>query len=338
MKHRYSLASAIVAACFTGTAAQAQEACEQQIQQVRDRVQQDQVGDTLRNRVDEMLSSAQDADDQQRCMELVQQARLMLDDTGTRTAAAQTQEMRGSEAQGMQSAQAQGDRAAAGTTADATTDVQVKQRPTDVDVEAPPTEVEVQQQPTEVVVDQQAPEVQIDQPEPQVTIDQPKPEVEVNQAKPQVNVTQREPKVSVTQSEPEVEVKQAEEPEVDMSHSAQRDKERAADEQQRTGEPQRAARSADEDKLEITQIVGETVVSKDGEEVGEVEKVVENVATRDRAMVVDVGGFLGIGARSVALPLDRAVFTEEGHIMADASRAELEQAEPYDENEYETIE
>jgi sporulation protein YlmC with PRC-barrel domain len=53
------------------------------------------------------------------------------------------------------------------------------------------------------------------------------------------------------------------------------------------------------------QIVGKTLYGVNGEEIGEIDNVVMRMGGLRPEALVDVGGFLGIGGREVAVPLDQ---------------------------------
>jgi sporulation protein YlmC with PRC-barrel domain len=79
------------------------------------------------------------------------------------------------------------------------------------------------------------------------------------------------------------------------------------------------------DGMTTDQLVGMDVVDSDGESVGSVSDLLIGADnTIDRA-VIDVGGFLGFGAKSVAIGMDRLSFAEgDDKIMLAATREELD--------------
>lgn len=268
--------------------------CETEIQELRSQIQERQLGAQQEETIQDLLGRAERAG-AGTCQQYVTQARQQLDDPR------------------MQQAQASDD----------TTDVQVEQGAADIEVDAGAPEVAVKQQPPQVQVQRQAPEVEVRQPET---------EVEVQQAEPEVVVNQAEPEVEVQQSEPQVEIKQAGEPEVSVVQ---------ADEQSGAGtEPQGATSSvaasstgqiSDDEAAELT---GKTAISSDGEEIGDISAVVRSQTGNDLHAVVDVGGFLGIGERTVAIPLQKGEINEEGDLRLSATREELEQMPEYDPQQY----
>lgn len=201
---------------------------------------------------------------------------------------------------------------------------------------APRTEVEVREKQAQIQVQPGAPDIGVVQPAPKVTIDQPAPQVTITQPKPDVTVKQAEPQVNVETAKPDVTVEQQGKPEVSIDTA-----ERAQVELQRPGEKtaaetgdRDAARDRDLDRDSaatgatdpsagvgtgttgaVTAVnplagMGRELVDRDvygaqGNEVGEIEDVVMGADNKVTAVLVDVGGFLGIGERRVAIPIDQ---------------------------------
>lgn len=88
------------------------------------------------------------------------------------------------------------------------------------------------------------------------------------------------------------------------------------------------------------QIVGKTVVSAEGEEIGEVQEVVQDPATSQKFAVIDVGGFLGVGQKSVAIAFDELQVSQGGQdqLESDLTRQTLETKTEYTPGEYEPVE
>ena len=87
------------------------------------------------------------------------------------------------------------------------------------------------------------------------------------------------------------------------------------------------------------QIVGKTVVSAEGEEIGEVQEIVQDPATSEKFAVVDVGGFLGVGQKSVAIAFDELQVSQSGQdqLESDLTRQTLETETEYTPGEYEPV-
>jgi hypothetical protein len=84
------------------------------------------------------------------------------------------------------------------------------------------------------------------------------------------------------------------------------------------------------DTLGTDEIVGKTVVNQDGEEIGEIDDVVVDTSSDMQLAVIDVGGFLGIGEKSVAVSFDQLQLSEDGRVRSDLTRETLEAQPEYD--------
>lgn len=199
-----------------------------------------------------------------------------------------------------------GNQKVAKTDQQAGADIKVKQKAPKVQVQQPAPRVQVQQP---------APKVTIQQARPQIIIKQPKPDVKVIQAKPKVTVEKSgEPKVTVQQEgDPKVKVVQAEgkknaEAEKNKASNTENTANREAD-RSKADEPRTAERKPVNPELERLRKMGRTLVGKmiygaKGDDVGEIENVVMKNGQMT-AVLVDVGGFLGLGEKRVAIPLEK---------------------------------
>jgi sporulation protein YlmC with PRC-barrel domain len=149
-------------------------------------------------------------------------------------------------------------------------------------------QISVQQQPAQVKVQQQQPQITVQQPPPQVIVQQPQPQVTIEQPKPQVTIEQAKPQVNVTQAQPKVTVQQGGQPQVKV-------------EQTQPGQQGTMGTAAPSGK----ELVGKTIYGQDNKEIGEVENVVMGQNGQVDAVLVDVGGFLGLGKHRVAIPLQQ---------------------------------
>lgn len=84
----------------------------------------------------------------------------------------------------------------------------------------------------------------------------------------------------------------------------------------------------------IDDIEGTAVRDANGDSIGEVDEVVRGKSDNALYFVVDVGGFLGLGEREVAIPADRFTRTKNHFVLASATKAELEAHEEYTEDRY----
>ncbi|MFO1039632.1 MAG: PRC-barrel domain-containing protein [Geminicoccaceae bacterium] len=211
-------------------------------------------------------------------------------------------------------------------------------------------DIQVQQPAPEVTVEQPAPDIQVQQPQPQVTVEQPQPEVTVQQPKPQVTVEQAQPDVTVEQPKPEVTVQQEGQPEVTVQQQGQADVnvtepgQATADQAQQPGSQNAdAGTSADQNVVANPiygmtgqELVGQTVYGANGENVGEIDNVVVGRnSNQGPAAIIGVGGFLGIGERDVAIPLDRLQLQGD-RVTTSLTRDQIGGMRAYDANGWDT--
>jgi sporulation protein YlmC with PRC-barrel domain len=78
----------------------------------------------------------------------------------------------------------------------------------------------------------------------------------------------------------------------------------------------------------VGEIVGMDVYGSDGEEIGEVTDVLADSSGEVKGLAIDVGGFLGIGAKTVLLPLDQ-VQVEADRFTTTMSNAAIEALPEY---------
>lgn len=87
--------------------------------------------------------------------------------------------------------------------------------------------------------------------------------------------------------------------------------------------------------MEVTagELIGKTVVNQQGDEVGEIEDVVIGTGDKQVQAVVSVGGFLGIGDKSIAMSFDELRQGQDGNILltSGATVDELKQRPAYEE-------
>ncbi|KMK65281.1 PRC-barrel domain-containing protein [Puniceibacterium sp. IMCC21224] len=90
-------------------------------------------------------------------------------------------------------------------------------------------------------------------------------------------------------------------------------------------------------ELTVDQVLGMTVTGIDDETIGEIDYV---VAQPDGpAFVIGVGGFLGLGEYTVAIPADQFSVTEDGYLkLASMTRSDIEAQPEFDESGVEGLE
>ncbi|MGJ7456499.1 PRC-barrel domain-containing protein [Halomonas sp. MA07-2] len=169
----------------------------------------------------------------------------------------------------------------------------------EVRVEGEAADVTVEQEPAEIQVEQQPPNVTVEQQAPQVTIEQPDPNVSVEQADPNVTVEET--------GEASVEVERAQEVDAQMRDSDQQDQAQQERDQTSRDQTSRDGDSQGNDlmSLNVGDIQGYTIYSQeDGEEIGDVDRVVRDTQSNDIYVVVTKGGFLGFGKDEFGYKLD----------------------------------
>lgn len=82
----------------------------------------------------------------------------------------------------------------------------------------------------------------------------------------------------------------------------------------------------------IDSLMGRDVLGPDGEEIAEISDLVIESDNSIRKVIVDVGGFLGLGATPVALDIDQLHITpgEDGEIRTSMTREQLEALPRYE--------
>jgi hypothetical protein len=81
---------------------------------------------------------------------------------------------------------------------------------------------------------------------------------------------------------------------------------------------------------EASKLIGASAFSSQGEELGEISGLVRSPVTNTLQAVVDVGGFLGVGERLVALPLQQGRIDPQGNLRISVSRRLLEEMRAYE--------
>ncbi|WP_010626897.1 PRC-barrel domain-containing protein [Halomonas sp. KM-1] len=193
----------------------------------------------------------------------------------------------------------------------------------DTQVEASPgeTDVEVDQEPAEIEVEQEPPEVTVEQQSPDVTIEQPEPDVEVDQAEPDVTVEQEgEADVQVEEAEDaSAEIRQQD----DEATEEERDQDGIFDDDQ-NGQDQAAQDQVGQQQMDmqVSDLEGRDIVTQDGDEVGDVERVVRDTQSNETYVIVSEGGFLGFGGDEAAYPIENLEIRSEGELILQSQSGE----------------
>lgn len=82
----------------------------------------------------------------------------------------------------------------------------------------------------------------------------------------------------------------------------------------------------DVSSMSAEELKGMTIVSDTGEEIGSVDRVGEA-----RVVTVDVGGFLGVGAKTVAIPVSQLQMSADGTLQTTLTKEALESRQEFDE-------
>ncbi|MGR3466379.1 MAG: PRC-barrel domain-containing protein, partial [Shimia sp.] len=107
-----------------------------------------------------------------------------------------------------------------------------------------------------------------------------------------------------------------------------------ADEGTMTGDDTMQAAPGFSDMV-VADLIGMNVEGQDGDVVGEIDYVIERAGALEA--VIGIGGFLGLGEYTVALPLDRFEMNEDRLILDGETEAELRNMPEIDESELEAL-
>jgi hypothetical protein len=243
-----------------------------------------------------------------------------------------------------------------------------------VTVDIPQPEIIVRMPPPEVSVAQAQPQVQVNQPEPQVQVVQPEqPQVQVQPAQPQVNVQQaastqpnvqvegeQQPQVRYERAEPRVVVNQPQgQPQVRVEEmqgqgqpapagaaAVEPARPGVAEPQQQQQETTTAAVAPAEpatgaqrwySTMQGQELVEETLYGPNGVEIGEIENVVVGPDGRTASTVVGVGGFLGLGERQIAIPLDQIQRGPDERLTTTMTKEQIGAMQVYEPGAYQRL-
>jgi putative membrane protein len=104
-----------------------------------------------------------------------------------------------------------------------------------------------------------------------------------------------------------------------------------------TTQTQQQAATQPQGEIRIEEVLGSSVVNSAGEEVAEIEDIVLDQNQKHYA-ILSVGGFLGIGDKKVAIPLDQLQLGEDQvYLMSAETEEQLEQMPEYEEDQYQPV-
>lgn len=89
--------------------------------------------------------------------------------------------------------------------------------------------------------------------------------------------------------------------------------------------------------LSAEELRGQTIVTSDGEEIGQINEVGYSSTHQERVATVEVGGFLGVGQKQIAIPLskiEKSVDDPET-VQTSMTRQSIESEEEFDETGFE---
>lgn len=88
--------------------------------------------------------------------------------------------------------------------------------------------------------------------------------------------------------------------------------------------------SQDLSQMSSKELEGMSIVSSTGEEIGSIEKVGYSDQHQDKVAAVNVGGFLGVGEKTVGIPLSDLQMGTDGNVTTTLDREQLEQEQEID--------
>ncbi len=229
-----------------------------------------------------------------------------------------------------------------------------------VTVMVPQPEVDVNTGEPKVDLEQPEPVVRFVRPEPKITIEESEPRISVEQAEADVNVDAAEQaRIDVDQADAEVNVEQADGADVQVSEPTEDPTVNVVD----GGEAQididqaqarvitedfNASESGEMEEADLTryqervkdlplfnlrsdELVGRSVATEAGEDVGEIDFI--GVRGNTLVAIVGVGGFLGMGENEVAIPVDKMYARGDEIIIPGVTEERLTSMPEFDESE-----
>ena len=77
-------------------------------------------------------------------------------------------------------------------------------------------------------------------------------------------------------------------------------------------------------------LLGSDIYGPDNKVIGDVSDLIIDLNGRISAFVVSIGGFLGIGVKHVAIPIEDIKIGQDGHLTVNFTEAQLEKAPDFD--------
>jgi hypothetical protein len=90
---------------------------------------------------------------------------------------------------------------------------------------------------------------------------------------------------------------------------------------------------AGKDLAEMTseELSGKSVVTSAGEDIGEIGEIGYSSTHQERVATVEVGGFLGVGEKRIAIPLSDLAMGDDGNVRTSLTRESIESQAEFDE-------
>ena len=109
--------------------------------------------------------------------------------------------------------------------------------------------------------------------------------------------------------------------------------------QGQAGMQQQAGQKGQMIQKRVSELTGKQVVNRQGEQVGDIDKIVRQGQGGQPQAVISVGGFLGMGDKEVAVPLDRLSMQEDKIVLPQemASKSALERQPEWRKDQYQEI-
>jgi sporulation protein YlmC with PRC-barrel domain len=87
----------------------------------------------------------------------------------------------------------------------------------------------------------------------------------------------------------------------------------------------------DMSEMSADKLSGKSVVTAEGEEIGEIDEVGYSSTHQERVAVIEAGGFLGVGEKRIAVPLSELQIGTDGDVQTTMTRDSIEMQEEFDE-------
>ena len=79
----------------------------------------------------------------------------------------------------------------------------------------------------------------------------------------------------------------------------------------------------------LSQLLGQTIINKQGQEIGQVYDVVVSLKQEQVKVILSVGGFLGLGDKKISVPLEDIV-QKQGRLICDLCKSDIQEKPGYD--------